>query len=73
MSRSIPSSITSRKILSGIEIVTGESIIMPIARRMLEVTKSMTKNGCRWHSDFKSILELARDICRDKDDEIVGL
>ena len=40
-----PSNMTSRNSFSGMEIVTGDNIIIPIASRMSDVTKSMTKKG----------------------------
>ena len=45
MSRDQPSIITNKKSLSGSDIVTGETIIIPIAIRMLEITRSITTKG----------------------------
>ena len=45
MRRVQPSTITKRRSLKGREMVTGETIIMPIARRMLETMMSMAMKG----------------------------
>ena len=40
-----PSTMTNSNSLNGREIVTGETIIMPMARRMLETMMSIAMNG----------------------------
>ena len=40
-----PFTITNRSSLNGSEIVTGDTIIMPIARRMLETMMSIAMKG----------------------------
>ena len=45
MSSVHPSTMTKRRSLNGSEIVTGETIIMPIARRMFETMMSIAMNG----------------------------
>ena len=45
MSRDQPSTITNKKSLSGSEMVTGDTIIIPMASRMLETMRSITTKG----------------------------
>ena len=45
MIRLQPSTNTKSMSLNGIEIIIGESIIMPMAIKTLATTKSITKNG----------------------------
>ena len=67
-----PSSMTNKNSFSGIEIVTGDNIIMPIAKRTFEVNKVNDEKGnVNQNTYLKSFLKLPGDEGRDDNDKVI--